>query len=292
MHKMHNTTAGRIFDFFNHIFLLLVAIITVVPFLYIVAGSFASETELATRSFFIFPKEITTDAYKYIFSTNSVIRSLGISIIVTIVGTIISMILTLTMAYPLSRKTMIGRNVILNLVLFSMLFSGGMIPTFILVRSLGLLDSIWALILPLAINPFNLIIVKTFFQELPKELEDASKIDGCSEFQTFWRVMLPLSKPVIATFTLFYAVFYWNDFFQALLYLKDTTKWPIQLLLQQLVMVANVGIGDIAEASLYEPPEESIKLAVIVVATVPILLFYPFLQKHFAKGVMLGSVKG
>lgn len=292
MHKMHNTTAGRIFDFFNHIFLLLVAIITVVPFLYIVAGSFASETELATRSFFIFPNDITTDAYRYIFSTNSVIRSLGVSILVTVVGTIISMILTLTMAYPLSRRTMVGRNVILNLVLFSMLFSGGMIPTFILVRSLGLLDSIWALILPLAINPFNLIIVKTFFQELPKELEDASKMDGCTEFQTFWRVMLPLSKPVIATFTLFYAVYYWNDFFQALLYLKDTTKWPIQLLLQQLVMVANVGIGDIAEASLYEPPEESVKLAVIVVATVPILLFYPFLQKHFAKGVMLGSVKG
>lgn len=292
MHKMHNTTAGRIFDFFNHIFLLLIAIVTVVPFIYIVAGSFATEVELATRPFFLFPEEITTNAYRYIFSTDAVIRSLGVSILVTVIGTIVSMILTLTMAYPLSRKTMIGRNLILNLVLFSMLFSGGMIPTFILVRSLGLLDSIWALILPLAINPFNLIIVKTFFQELPKELEDASKIDGCSEFQTFWRVMLPLSKPVIATFTLFYAVFYWNDFFQALLYLKDTTKWPIQLLLQQLVMVANVGIGDIAEASLYEPPEESIKLAVIVIATVPILLFYPFLQKHFAKGVMLGSVKG
>lgn len=292
MHKMHNTTAGRIFDFFNHIFLLLIAIVTVVPFIYIVAGSFATEAELAIRPFFLFPEEITTNAYRYIFSTDAVIRSLGVSILVTVIGTIVSMILTLTMAYPLSRKTMIGRNLILNLVLFSMLFSGGMIPTFILVRSLGLLDSIWALILPLAINPFNLIIVKTFFQELPKELEDASKIDGCSEFQTFWRVMLPLSKPVIATFTLFYAVFYWNDFFQALLYLKDTTKWPIQLLLQQLVMVANVGIGDIAEASLYEPPEESIKLAVIVIATVPILLFYPFLQKHFAKGVMLGSVKG
>src|SRR5699024_11909488 len=140
-----------------------------------------------------------------------------------------------------------------------MVFSGGMIPTYVVVKNLGLLDSIWALILPLAINPFNLIIVKTFFQELPKELEDASKIDGCSEFQTFWRVMLPLSKPVIATFTLFYAVFYWNDFFQALLYLTDTTKWPIQLLLQQLVMVANVGLGDMQEAMLYEPPEESVK---------------------------------
>ena len=292
MHKMHNTASGRIFDVFNFIFLGLIGVVTVVPFLYIVAGSFATESELATRPFFIIPETITIDAYRYIFSTDSVIRSLGVSIFVTVVGTLISMVLTLTMAYPLSRKNMVGRNFILNLVLFSMLFSGGMIPTYLLVKNLGLLDSLWSLILPLAINPFNLIIVKTFFQELPKELEDASKMDGCSELQTFWKVMLPLSKPVIATFTLFYAVFYWNDFFQALLYLTDTTKWPIQLLLQQLVMVANVGLGDMQEALLYEPPEESIKLAVIVVATIPILVFYPFLQKHFAKGVMLGSVKG
>ncbi|QGH35449.1 ABC transporter permease subunit [Gracilibacillus salitolerans] len=292
MHRMHNTSSGKVFDVFNHIFLAIVGIVTVVPFLYVIAGSFASESELATRSFFLIPNEFTTVAYEYIFSTNAVIRSLGISILVTVVGTILSMILTLTMAYPLSRKNMVGRNLLLNLILFSMLFNGGMIPTYLLVKNLGLLDSIWALILPMAINPFNLIIVKTFFQQLPQELEDSSKIDGCTEFQTFWRVMLPLSKPVIATFTLFYAVFYWNDFFNALLYLTDTTKWPIQLLLQQLVMVANSGLGDLQEASLYEPPEESIKLAVIVVATIPILLFYPFLQKHFAKGVMLGSVKG
>lgn len=289
---MHNTTAGRIFDVFNFILLGILGLATVVPFLYIIAGSFATESELATRPFFIIPGTFTTQAYQYIFSTDSVVRSLGVSVFVTIVGTLISLILTLTFAYPLSRKEMMGRNVILNLILFSMLFSGGMIPTYLLVKGLGLLDSLWALILPLAINPFYVIIVKTFFQELPKELEDASKMDGCSEIQTFWRVMLPLSKPVIATFTLFYAVFYWNDFFQALLYITDTTKWPIQLLLQQLVMVANVGIGDMSEATLYEPPEESIKLAVIVIATVPILLFYPFLQKHFAKGVMLGSVKG
>ncbi|WP_163581836.1 carbohydrate ABC transporter permease [Gracilibacillus saliphilus] len=292
MHRMHNTGPGRIFDVFNHVFLAIVGIVTVVPFLYVIAGSFSTESELATRTFFLIPNEITTVAYDYIFSTNAVIRSLGISVIVTVIGTIISMILTLTMAYPLSRKNMVGRNLVLNLVLFSMLFNGGMIPTYLLVKNLGLLDSIWALMLPMAINPFNLIIVKTFFQQLPKELEDSSKIDGCTEFQTFWRVMLPLSKPVIATFTLFYAVFYWNDFFNALLYLTDTTKWPIQLLLQQLVMVANTGLGDLQEASLYESPEESIKLAVIVVATIPILLFYPFLQKHFAKGVMLGSVKG
>lgn len=292
MHKMHNTTGGRIFDVFNFIFLGIIGIATVIPFLYIIGGSFATEAELSTRAFFIIPETITTKAYEYIFSTDAVLKSLGVSIFVTVVGTIVSLILTLTMAYPLSRKNMMGRNLVLNLILFSMLFSGGMIPTYLIVKELGLLDSLWALILPLAINPFYLIIVKTFFQQLPAELEEASKIDGCSELGTFWRIMLPLSKPVIATFTLFYAVFYWNDFFQALLYITDTTKWPIQLLLQQLVMVANSGLGDMTEAALYEPPEQSVKLAVIVVATVPILVFYPFLQKHFAKGVMLGSVKG
>ncbi|SDY03295.1 putative aldouronate transport system permease protein [Evansella caseinilytica] len=291
MHKMHNTPLGRVFDVFNVILLGLIGVATVVPFLHIIAGSFATDAELSRRSFFLFPEEPTLGAFRYIFSTDAVVNSLFTSVFVTTVGTAVSMILTLTMAYPLSRKNMVGRNVVMNLVLFSMLFSGGMIPTFILVRSLGLMDSYWALILPMAINPFNLIIVKNFFQQLPVELEEASKIDGCSEIGTFWRIMLPLSMPVIATFTLFYSVFYWNDFFQALLYINDNTKWPIQLLLQQLVTVPDMNIGELDE-SFYEQPRESIKLAVIVVATVPILFLYPFLQKHFAKGVLIGSVKG
>src|SRR5690625_3093468 len=290
MHKMHNTRAGRVFDVFNHLILLLIALSTFLPFVYVIAGSFATEAELASRPFFLIPKEITMNAYNYIFSTPTFVRSIGVSVLITALGTIVSLALTLSMAYPLSQKYLVGRNVFLNLVIFTMVFSGGMIPTYVVVRNLQLLDSIWALILPVAINPFNLIIIKSFFENMPVELEEAAKIDGCSDIGVFWRIILPLSKPVIATFTLFYAVAYWNDYFNALLYISDSAKWPIQLLLQQIMMVANVDFGELD--MLVEPPEESLKLAVVVVASLPIMVFYPFLQKHFAKGVMLGSVKG
>ncbi|WP_100408153.1 carbohydrate ABC transporter permease [Bacillus solitudinis] len=290
MHKLHNTPAGRVFDVFNHIVLLIIGLVAFIPFVYVIAGSFATEAELVRRSFFVFPETFSLEAYKYVFSTGTFIKSIGVSIFVTVIGTIVSLALTMTMAYPLSRKTLLGKNLILNIIILTMVFSPGMIPLYIVVRSLGLLDTYWALILPLAINPFYLIIVKAFFQNLPNELEEAAKIDGCSEIGIFWKIVLPLSKPVIATFTLFYAVFYWNDFFQALLYISDSAKYPVQLLLQQIVMLANTKIGEVD--SLVEPPEETLKLAVIVVATIPILIFYPFLQKHFAKGVLIGSVKG
>ncbi|MBT2758875.1 carbohydrate ABC transporter permease [Mesobacillus foraminis] len=294
MLKMHNTPAGRVFDVFNTIILGLIGIVTVLPFLYIVAGSFATEAELTRRSFFIFPETFSLEAYKYIFSTDTFIRSLMVSIGVTSVGTLICLFCTFSMAYPLSRKHLMGRNLFINLVVFSMLFSGGMIPTYLVVKSLGLLDSYWSLILPLAINPFNLIIVKTFFQNIPIELEEAAKMDGATEFGIFWRIMLPLSKPVLATFALFYAVAIWNDFFSALLYISDGTKWPVQVLLQQIIILSQSMTNDAASmgANFVEPPDQSLKLAVVVIATLPILIVYPFLQKHFAKGMMLGSVKG
>jgi putative aldouronate transport system permease protein len=211
---------------------------------------------------------------------------------VTIVGTLVQLFCTFTFAYPLSRKHLKGRNTLLNLVIFAMLFSGGMIPTFIVVKNLGLINSYWALILPIAINPFNLMIIKNFFQEMPIELEESAKMDGCTELGILWKIILPLSKPVIATFTLFYAVGIWNDFMSGLLYINDSAKWPIQLLLRQITMASS---GANALASMdpnYVPPEQGIKFAVIIVATLPILIFYPFLQKHFAKGMLIGSVKG
>ncbi|MCY8914599.1 carbohydrate ABC transporter permease [Bacillus atrophaeus] len=288
----HNTKAGRMFDVCNILFLGGVGAITILPFLYIIAGSFATEAELAQRSFFIFPKTFTLDAYRYVFSTPTFIRSMGVSIFITVVGTAVQLFFTFTMAYPLSKRHVKGRNLLLNLVIFSMLFSGGMIPTYIVVKSLGLLDSYWALILPMAINPFNLIIIKNFFQQLPRELEESAKIDGCSEIGVFWRIALPLSKPVIATFALFYAVGIWNDFFHALLYINDSAKWPLQMVLRQVTILSDLTAanGDMVQNTV--PPEQGIKLAVIVIATIPILAVYPFLQKHFAKGILIGSVKG
>ncbi|PRS04942.1 ABC transporter permease [Bacillus atrophaeus] len=288
----HNTKAGRVFDVCNILFLGGVGAITILPFLYIIAGSFATEVELAQRSFFIFPKTFTLDAYRYVFSTPTFIRSMGVSIFITVVGTAVQLFFTFTMAYPLAKRHVKGRNLLLNFVIFSMLFSGGMIPTYIVVKSLGLLDSYWALILPMAINPFNLIIIKNFFQQLPRELEESAKIDGCSEIGVFWRIALPLSKPVIATFALFYAVGIWNDFFHALLYINDSAKWPLQMVLRQVTILSDLTAanGDMVQNTV--PPEQGIKLAVIVIATIPILAVYPFLQKHFAKGILIGSVKG
>ncbi|WIG47696.1 carbohydrate ABC transporter permease [Bacillus halotolerans] len=292
IHTMHNTKAGRVFDVCNILFLGSVGAITILPFLYIIAGSFATEAELAQRSFFIFPKTFTLDAYRYVFSTPTFIRSMGVSIFITVVGTAVQLFFTFTMAYPLAKRHVKGRNLLLNLVIFSMLFSGGMIPTYLVVKSLGLLDSYWALILPMAINPFNLIIIKNFFQQLPQELEESAKIDGCSEIGVFWRIALPLSKPVIATFALFYAVGIWNDFFHALLYINDSAKWPLQMVLRQVTILSDLTAtnGDTMQNTI--PPEQGIKLAVIVIATIPILAVYPFLQKHFAKGMLIGSVKG
>ncbi len=292
MKSLHNTKAGRIFDIFNVIGLTAFSVIMILPFIYVIAGSFATELELTTRDFFLWPHQISFASYKYIFSTNTFVRSLFITIGVTITGTLVQLLLSVVFAYPLSRKNLPIRNLIMNFVVFAMLFSGGMIPTYLVVKNLGLLDTYAALILPIAINPFNLIIIKNFFQGLPAELEEAAKIDGANEVDILARVFLPLSKPMMATMALFYAVSTWNDFMNPLLYINDSSKWPIQLLLRQINMSASSS-GALADYDpAVVPPEQGIKFAVIIVATLPILFFYPFLQKYFTKGVMVGSVKG
>jgi putative aldouronate transport system permease protein len=294
MAKKYRSVSGTIFDASNYLFLGLFGLAAILPFIYVVAGSFASDAELTKRAVFLIPDTFTLAAYEFIFSTNTIIRSISVSLYVTVVGTMVNLFFTVTMAYSLSKRGLMGRNGVLNLVVFSMLFGGGLIPTYLVVRELQLLDTYWALMLPGAISAFNLIIVKNFFQELPPELEEAAKIDGCTELGLLWRIVLPLSMPVLATFTLFYAVGHWNDFFAALLYMNDPNKWPLQVMLRQIVLLSQAAAGDInsMDPNFVQPPDQSIKMAVIVVGTIPILLVYPFLQKHFAKGVLIGSVKG
>ncbi|MEK3882311.1 carbohydrate ABC transporter permease [Paenibacillus sp. PL2-23] len=294
MNTKHDTISEKIFDGFNYFFLGLLALVTVLPFIYIIAGSFATEVELMEREFFIFPRDPSLSAYHYIFSTDTVSRSMINSVIITVVGTLANLAFTFTMAYSLSRKDLLGRNVIMNLVIFSMLFSGGMIPGYLVVKELGLLDTYAAVILPGAISAFNMIIIKNFFQELPPGLEESARIDGCTDLGVLWRIVLPLSKPIIATFGLFYAVGHWNNFFSALLFLNDHEKWPLQVILREIVMLSQMAAGDMSamDPNFVEPPDQSVKMAVIVVGTLPILMVYPFLQKHFAKGVLLGSIKG
>jgi putative aldouronate transport system permease protein len=285
-----NTGPGRVFDVVNVVVLALVGLVAVLPFLYVVAGSFATEPELSSRSFFVWPEVWTTASYESIFSTPAFPRALLTTVVVTLVGTGLQLALTVSMAYPLSRRDLPGRRLLMILVVFTMVFSAGMIPTFLVVKDLGLLDTYWALVLPLAVNPFSLIIIRTFFRNLPTELEEAAKIDGATEVGILLRIVLPLSKPVLATFALFYAVGIWNDFMSPLLYLSDPSMWTLQIYLRQVTTSAELTAGDIALEQ--APPAQGVKFAVIAVATLPILLFYPFLQKHFAKGMLIGSVKG
>ncbi|GAA3469032.1 carbohydrate ABC transporter permease [Nonomuraea roseola] len=285
----HASVGSRIFDALNITLLVGMALVTVLPLLYILAGSFATESEIASRPFFLWPEKFVTSTYEYIFATDTFVRALITTIVVTAVGAVVQVILTLTMAYPLAKRYLPGRTLVLNLVIFTLVFSGGMIPTYLVVRDLGLLNSYWALILPLAINPFYLIIVKSFFQELPQALEEAARIDGCNEMGVFFKIVLPLSKPIIATFSLFYAVGIWNDYMSPLLYIDDNSKWTLQVIVRQLTS-ANAENALAALDSVFFPVE-GLKFAVVVIATLPILLFYPFLQKHFAKGVLIGSVK-
>ncbi|HZG78621.1 MAG TPA: carbohydrate ABC transporter permease [Paenibacillus sp.] len=284
---------SRLFDVANYALLSLIGLVTILPFVHVIAGSFTTVTELATKQFVIVPTVWSFDAYKYIFSTNTIFKALGVSALVTLCGTLFSMLLTALMAYGLSRRDLDGRSFIMFVVVFTMLFNGGLIPTFLVVRAMGLIDTLAALIVPTAINAFNLIIMRNFFQNLPDGLEESAKIDGCSDWGILFRIVVPLSMPAIATISLFYAVTYWNTYITAILYLNDAAKWPIQVILRQIVILAS---GLTADTSGMEdfvrPPEQTVKMAVIVVATLPILLVYPFLQKHFAKGALLGSIKG
>lgn len=294
MAKQYKSVPGTIFDVSNYVVLGIIGIVAILPFLYVIAGSFASDAELTKRAVFLIPEQFTLASYRFIFSTSTIVKSIGVSLYVMVVGTFVNLFFTVTMAYALSKRSLMGRNAVLNLIIFSMLFGGGLIPTFLVVRELHMLDTYWALMIPGAISAFNLIIVKNFFQEIPPELEEAAKIDGCTEIGLLWRIVLPLSMPVLATFTLFYAVGHWNNFFSALLYINDPAKWPLQVMLRQIVLLSQAAAGDInsMDPNFVKPPEQSIKMAVIVVGTIPILLVYPFLQKHFAKGVLIGSVKG
>ena len=268
-----------------YILLTLIAVIMVIPFIYVIAASFATEAEIQTRPIFFIPDSPTLDAYARIFDMNDmgtrVFHSLLISVCVTAIGTFINLFFTTTMAYGLSRSN-------LNMVLFTMVFGGGMIPLFLVVKGLGMYDTYAALILPGAISAYNMIIVRNFFMELPRELEEAASIDGCSDIGIFIKIALPLSLPCLATFGLFYAVGHWNNYFGALLYLEDSTKFPFQLVLRNIVMQTAETQTD-PNALI---PEDTLKMAVIVIGTVPILIVYPFLQKHFAAGVMVGAVKG
>ena len=291
--RIRKSPGDRVIDVIIYVVLGLIAISTVLPFLYVLAGSFATEKELTEKAFFILPSVWSLNAYKYAINTANILRGLKNSIVLTAVGTTLCMLFSLTFAYPLSKKHFRGRNWIMNLVIVTMLFGGGMIPSFIVYRAYGLYDTYWALILPGLISPFNMIIIKKFFSELPTELDEASYMDGANDFQIFTKVMLPLSKPVIASISLFYGVGFWNDYFGSMIYLQSSEKYPIQIQLRSIILLSSQIANSATDYDINgAPPDKAVKMACTVIATLPILCIYPFVQKYFAKGVMVGAVKG
>lgn len=280
-------------DIINYIVLALIAFVTIFPFIYIIMISFSPLVDFLTKDIVLWPSTWETGAYEYILQSATFLRSLRVTFVITVLGTFVNLAATSTMAYALSRPHS-GRRFVLFLVIFSMLFGPGLIPSYMVVRELGLIDSIWALIIPVAISPFNLIVMRQFFMSIEQDITDAALMDGANEIQVFTKIILPLSKPALAAFGLFYAVGHWNSYFSAILYINDPAKWPIQVVLRQIVVLNQPTIADGGQSMMMmdtPPPPETIQMAAIIVATVPILIVYPFLQKHFAKGVMIGAVK-
>ncbi|MFD0698066.1 carbohydrate ABC transporter permease [Paenibacillus sp. GCM10027628] len=272
-----------------------VGLIMLFPFYYMITISFTSYSEYVAKDLVLFPAHPVLDAYRFIFNSKAFMRSIGVTAYITMAGTLFSLLLTSMMAYALSRN-ILGQRVYLFLVLFTFVFGAGIIPTYMVVKATHLLDNYWALIVPSAINSFNLIVMRQFFLSIPQELTEAAVIDGANDLHIYTRIILQLSKPALAAFGLFYAVGNWNTYFNALIYISDPAKWTVQVILRQIVILSQKldSLSDGGQAALAQntPPAETIGMAAILLATIPILIVYPLLQKHFAKGVMLGSVKG
>lgn len=274
---------------------LLVSIaLVIVPFWTVVATSFADQKTINASSggMVMWPSGFTVSTYKAILSGGVVTRALIISILVTLVGTVLSLATSAGLAYWLSRPHAFLKRPMLLLLLGAVLFTPGIIPTYLTVQQLNLLDNLWSLILPTMVNAFNVIVMRAFFLELPQELFESAAIDGASSATVLFKIVLPLSKAVLAVIGLFYAVAYWNAFFNALLYIRTTSKWPMALVLRSYVVNQTMIGGDQVGSTEALPPQLSLRMAILVIAIVPIMVVYPFLQKHFAKGVMIGAVKG
>jgi len=273
--------------------LALIVVVVVYPFLQILSTSLADAKDIAEGGgLVLWPRNPTLNAYRSIFEGGIITRAILVSLGVTTVGTLLSLAATIAMAYGLSRP-IVGGRVILLIALFTLLFSPGIIPNYLLVKQVGLLNTYGSLILPVLISAFNLVVLRQFFMSIPQELLDSAKIDGAGDLGILFRIVLPLSKAVLAVIALFYAVAYWNAFFNALMYLNDSSLWPLQLVLRLYVLQGAHLPGSMSGAGELETvPEQAIQMAVVIIAIIPILILYPFLQKYFVRGVLTGAIKG
>ncbi|GGA32505.1 carbohydrate ABC transporter permease [Paenibacillus physcomitrellae] len=294
------TKRDRFFLTCNYIFLFMAFVIVAYPVLYIISASISNPKLVASGEMWLWPKDITFEGYQRVFRDTQIWVGYGNTILYTVVGTLVNLIVTIPAAYALARKDFVGRNFFMAVFMVTMFFGGGLVPTYLLIKNLGLVNSMWALILPGATSIWNLIVCRTFFQSaIPKEMQEAAEIDGCSNFRLFFRIVLPLSSSIIAVMALFFGVGHWNNYFSAMIYLNDHGKYPLQLVLRQILvlqeMSAESGALNSSTASALNNKAEVaalVKYAVIIVSTLPVIIIYPFLQRYFVQGVMIGSVKG
>jgi putative aldouronate transport system permease protein len=293
---VNQTNADKIFNWVLYGILAAILCCTIYPLVLVLSSSLSSPYEVIQGKVWLFPKGINFRSYQLVFQDNSIMSGYLNTIGYTLVGTAINLLLTIAGAYPLSRRDLCGRNVVTFFLAATMFFNGGMIPTYLLIKALHLYNNFWVMILPGAVSMWNLIIMRNYFEHsIPNELLEAAKIDGCSNIGALVRVVLPLSKPIIAVMVIFYGVGHWNAYFNALLYLSDEKKYPLQLVLREILLKSNTDAmtgGGGESAADQQLMVESLKYAVIVVASIPVLILYPLLQKYFVKGVMVGAIKG
>jgi putative aldouronate transport system permease protein len=288
--------SDRLFDGIIKVTLVLILIIILYPLIYVVSASFSNPRLVIEGKISLFPKEITLEAYRRILANKDLMNGYQNSILYTTVGTTINLLMTIAGAYPLSKKDFYGKNILIVLYTFTMFFSGGLIPTYFVIKSLGLINKFWVMVLPGAVSAYNMIIMRTFFKtSIPDELTEAAYIDGSSNISTLLRIVLPLSTPIIAVMIIFYGVGHWNAYFNALIYLSDRARYPLQLVLREILILGKIDesaqqdIGSFIELQLLS---ESQKYSAVIVSSIPVLLLYPFLQRYFTKGIMIGAIKG
>lgn len=293
---MLETRTDKTIEFVIYAILAIVTITVLYPLIFVAVASLSSPEKVMNGEVWLWPKGLTFVGYERIFDNKEILTGYMNTILYTAVGTAINLVMTVAAAYPLSRKDFYGRNAFTAIILFTMFFSGGMIPTYLLIKNLGMLNTFWALVIPSALSVWNILIMRTFFQSsIPWEIQESASIDGCSNMQTLIRIVLPLSAPIIAVMVLFYSVGHWNAYFNALIYLTDRAKYPLQLILREILVQGQMQeMVDVSDTSLAKSvmDAEAIKYAAVIVANLPVLLLYPFLQKYFVKGIMVGAIKG
>ncbi|MEG0085708.1 MAG: carbohydrate ABC transporter permease [Niameybacter sp.] len=294
--KMNETRQDKIFMLINMVILWLILIVVAYPLIYVLSASFSNPQAVSSGKVWLWPVDFTLRGYEVVFQHPDIIRGFVNALYITVLGSVVQVIITIMTAYPLSRKTLYGKGIITLFFTFTMFFGGGLIPTFILINNLGLYNTYWALILPGAVGVYNVIVARTFFQTtIPEDLFEAGQLDGCSDFRFLLSIVLPLSKPIIAVLIMFYAVGHWNSYFGPMIYLSDKELYPLQIVLRNILVQNQFDsqmMMDVATMEQQKGLAELIKYAVIVVSSVPMLILYPFIQKHFVKGMMVGAIKG